>query len=49
MFFPGQKVASTIIGHQPADVPHLSHVATAKDRPMDLSDVEITGERKYRT
>ncbi len=43
--FSADKVASTILGHQPADVPHLSHVGAAMDRPMDLSDVEITGER----
>lgn len=32
-----------IMGFDPADVPHLAHVAANQGRPLDLSDVEIVG------
>ena len=37
-------VGARILGHDPADVPHLVHAAANHDRPMDLSDVEVIGE-----
>lgn len=38
-------VASTILGHPPGDVPHLALAAANRNRPCDLSDLEIVGER----
>lgn len=38
-------VGSRLLGHDPADVPHLSLAAAHLGRPTDLSDVEIAGER----
>lgn len=39
------KVGATILGHEPSKVPHLVHAASYADRPIDLSDVEVVGER----
>ncbi len=33
-----------LLGHEPADVPHLAWAASNSNRPTDLSDVEIRGE-----
>jgi uncharacterized protein (DUF362 family) len=37
-------VGACILGHQPAQVPHLALAAKDNDRPVDLSDVEVSGE-----
>jgi len=34
-----------ILGFDPKDVPHLVHAAGNRNRPLDLSDVEIVGEK----
>ena len=38
-------VGARILGHDPATIPYLVHAAGNRSRPMDLSDVELTGER----
>lgn len=37
-------VGAKILGFEPRDVPHLVHAAKNRNRPHDLSDVEIVGE-----
>ncbi|MGD2097065.1 MAG: DUF362 domain-containing protein [Desulfobacterales bacterium] len=37
-------VGATVLGYRPADVPHLAHAAHNRDRPLDLSDVNVVGE-----
>ncbi|MDM8535897.1 DUF362 domain-containing protein [Desulfobacterales bacterium HSG17] len=39
--FTGAKV----LGYEPAQVPHLAHAAENHKRPLDLSDIEIIGEK----
>jgi len=39
------KVGATILGHEPSKVPHLVHAAKHANRPIDLSDVEVVGEK----
>ncbi|MBI4799463.1 MAG: DUF362 domain-containing protein [Desulfarculus sp.] len=38
-------VGARLLGHDPAQVPHLAHFASDAGRPLDLSDVEVLGER----
>jgi hypothetical protein len=38
-------VGAMALGFDPADVPHLVHAARNQGRPLDLSDVELSGER----
>ena len=38
-------VGARLLGYGPAQVPHLVHVASGEGRPMDLSDVEVVGEK----
>ncbi len=38
-------VGSKILGHDPVDVGHLVHAANRSKRPLDLSDIEIIGEK----
>jgi len=38
-------VGAKLLGIDPTDVPHLVQAAKDRNRPMDLSDVEIVGER----
>ena len=38
-------VGSKLLGIEPDDVPHLVQAAKDRKRPMDLSDVEIVGEK----
>ncbi|MHA2393989.1 MAG: DUF362 domain-containing protein [Promethearchaeota archaeon] len=38
-------VGSKLLGIEPNDVPHLVQAAKDRERPMDLSDVEIIGEK----
>ncbi|RJQ56059.1 MAG: DUF362 domain-containing protein [Desulfobacteraceae bacterium] len=37
-------VGARVLGHLPADVPHLAHAARNHGRPLDLSDISIVGE-----
>jgi uncharacterized protein (DUF362 family) len=37
-------VGASVLGHPPADVPHLAHAARNRKRPVDLSDIEVVGE-----
>jgi len=39
------KVGATILGHEPSKVPHLVHAARHANKPIDLSDVEVLGEK----
>jgi uncharacterized protein (DUF362 family) len=39
------KVGATILGYAPSQVPHLMHAAGERGRSLDLSDLEIVGER----
>ncbi|MHA2180192.1 MAG: DUF362 domain-containing protein [Promethearchaeota archaeon] len=38
-------VGTKLLGIDPIDVPHLVQAAKDRDRPMDLSDIEIVGEK----
>jgi len=38
-------VGAKVLGFDPADVPHLVHAAGRQRRPLDLSDIEIIGEK----
>lgn len=38
-------VGARVLGYDPANVPHLVHAAKNRNRPVDLSDVEIVGEK----
>ncbi len=38
-------VGAKVLGYEPSDIPHLVHAAQNRGRPLDLSDVEVTGER----
>jgi uncharacterized protein (DUF362 family) len=37
-------VGAKILGYDPASIPHLVHAARERNRPMDLSDIEVRGE-----
>ncbi len=39
------KVGATILGYQPSQVPHLAYAAKDRGRTLDLSDLEIVGEK----
>jgi uncharacterized protein (DUF362 family) len=38
-------VGAKILGYKPAHIPHLVHAAQERSRPLDLSDIEVQGER----
>jgi uncharacterized protein (DUF362 family) len=38
-------VGAKVLGFEPGDVPHLAHAAKRAGRPLDLSDIEVVGER----
>ncbi len=38
-------VGAKVLGYEPSEVPHLVHAAQDRERPMDLSDVEVVGQR----
>jgi uncharacterized protein (DUF362 family) len=38
-------VGAKILGYEPAAVPHLVHAANNHNRPIDLTDVEIVGQK----
>ena len=37
-------VGAEVLGYQPSEVQHLAHAAGNRDRPYDLSDVEVVGK-----
>ncbi len=42
--FSADIVGASVLGHKPENVPHLVHAAETRNRPLDLSDVEVKGE-----
>ena len=38
-------VGAKLLGYEPTQVPHLVHAAGNRNRPLDFSDVQTTGER----
>ena len=38
-------VGAKILGYEPSEIPHLVHAARERGRPLDLSDIDVTGER----
>lgn len=43
--FSGDKVGAKVLGYEPSQVPHLVYASQDFGRPLDLSDVEVVGER----
>jgi uncharacterized protein (DUF362 family) len=43
--FAADKVGAKVLGFDPAEVPYLVHAAHERGRPLDLSDVEVVGEK----
>jgi uncharacterized protein (DUF362 family) len=43
--FSVDKVGAKVLGYDPSEVPHLVHAAQDFGRPIDLSDVEVVGEK----
>ncbi len=37
-------VGAMVLGYRPSEVPHLVHAASDRNRPLDLSDIEVVGE-----
>ena len=38
-------VGAKVLGYEPSDVPYLVHAAKDRQRPLDLSDIEVVGKR----
>ena len=38
-------VGAKVLGYEPSDVPHLVHAAQYRQRPLDLSDIEVVGKK----
>jgi hypothetical protein len=43
--FAVDKVGAKVLGYDPGDVPHLKYYAERRQRPLDLSDVDLQGEQ----
>jgi uncharacterized protein (DUF362 family) len=43
--FSADKVGAKVLGYNPSEVSHLVHAAQDLGRPIDLSDVEVVGEK----
>jgi uncharacterized protein (DUF362 family) len=43
--FSADKVGAKVLGYDPSEVPYLVHAAQNFGRPIDLSDVEVMGEK----
>ncbi len=43
--FAADKVGARILGYEATEVPHLAHVLKRAGRALDLSDVEVIGEK----
>jgi uncharacterized protein (DUF362 family) len=42
--FSADKVGAKILGYEASQIPYLAHAASNRNRPTDLSDIEIKGE-----
>jgi uncharacterized protein (DUF362 family) len=40
----GDLVGCKVLGHEPADVPHIVHAVNNRGRSLDMSDIEVVGE-----
>ncbi len=38
-------VGTRLLGHEPSDIDYIVHAAKSRNRPTDLSDIEIAGEK----
>jgi len=38
-------VGTKVLGYEPSDIPHLVHAAQDRQRPLDLSDIQVVGKR----
>ncbi len=38
-------VGAKVLGYEPTEVPHLVHAAKNRNRPADLSEIEVVGEK----
>ena len=43
--FSADKVGAKVLGYDPSEVPHLVYAGQDSKRPIDLSDVEVVGEK----
>jgi len=43
--FSADKVGAKVLGYDPSEVPYLVHAAQDFGRPIDLSDIEVVGEK----
>jgi uncharacterized protein (DUF362 family) len=43
--FSADKVGAKVLGYDPSEVPHLVYASQDLGRPIDLSDVEVMGEK----
>ena len=43
--FSADLAGARLLGYEPESVPHLVHAGNRRNRPLDLSDVEVVGER----
>lgn len=43
--FSADMVGAKVLGYEPSEVPHLVYTARHRNRPYDLSDVEVVGEK----
>lgn len=43
--FSADLVGAKLLGYEPSQVPYLVHAAGDRRRPLDLSDVEVAGEK----
>jgi uncharacterized protein (DUF362 family) len=43
--FSADKVGALTLGFEPSQVPHLVHAGRTRGRPLDLSDVDVVGEK----
>jgi hypothetical protein len=44
-FLSADLVGARVLGHDPQNVPHLVHAAANHGRPIDLSDIDVLGEK----
>ncbi len=43
--FSADLVGAKVLGFEPSEVPHLVHAGKSRGRPMDLSDLDVVGEK----
>ncbi|MFO8020486.1 MAG: DUF362 domain-containing protein [Promethearchaeia archaeon] len=44
-FLSADKVGAALLGFEPSEIPHLQTASKMKNRPKDLSDVKVVGEK----